>query len=220
MDGNINNSGDNTNLNYSKYYSNNYFNTQWSQNKFCNVENVQEIFNNNDKNSFIDKETNNYFLFSNKDLYQKQFDNYSNGIQLYYRLIEQNEDTSNEYSDKIKINKLTPILIQKTENILSTLLFITLDQNHDFRGGRTAGTDSWVTVRKSNLIKKISLENEQEIKEPFDNPYLTTLINTSFSGHKSIIGILMIDDKNLNILQNSLEYLDDNKKINISKIMQ
>jgi len=102
---------------------------------------------------------------------------------------------------------------------LSTLLFITLDQNHDFRGNRTSGSDSWVTIKNPAYITKIPPSRPAFIDFPMDNPYLNTLVNTTFSGLKSLFGLLVIDEENNNKLTAEGSNYYQNNKLKINEIM-
>lgn len=203
----------------------NYFTTKWSQDLLCKPRDVQNIYSIEERGSIIDDSTNTFLLTS--DGYEDQHNELSNDLQLYYTLLSKsgNEETTEmgnkKTQDLIQLRELTPILIQRTDSILTTLLFITLDQNHDFRGGRTAGTDSWVIVKKPTLIKRMKLEPGQSIDSPFDNSYLSTLVNTTFSGHKSIIGLLVLNEEDMNRISTVSAFFNrEQGKLNVQNIMK
>jgi hypothetical protein len=187
---------------------NNYFITKMSTNLVCDSKTVTELFGNS-----IHVDDDNVDLIFDNTNYENEHEEYANNLQLYYTLLKKNEPESRS-DNLVNIRTLTPILIQKTDNILSTLLFITLDQNHDFRGGRTAGSDSWVTVKTPTFITKVEqIAADKPIEFPMNNSYLSTLINTSFSGLKSLIGLLVVEG------EDNIPDLMENGKLNITKIM-
>jgi hypothetical protein len=188
---------------------NNYFETSISNDLICNPDDVIQMYKEPDS---IYKNDDNELIFGNKQ-FEDHHTKYANKLQLYYTLLK--KETVGEDQDLINIRELTPVLIQRTEGILSTLLFITLDQNHDYRGGRTSGSDSWVTVKSPTFITKIK-RGQTGIDFPMNNEYLNTLVNTSFSGLKSIIGLLIMDDVNNTIFEN--DYFE-NGKLNITEIL-
>ena len=227
--------------------NNNYFITTWSQDLLCKPEVVQDIYGIKDRGSFLDDVENTLVLTS--DGYEEQHHELANSLQLYYTLLpkkSKDENGSEEAEGEVavseeatgevavseeavgeldhmnKLLEMTPVLVQRTDSILTTLLFITLDQNHDFRGGRTVGTDSWVVLKNPALIKRMKLEPGQSIEEPFDNSYLSTLVNTTFSGHNSIIGLLVLNEEDMNLLltsESASMYFDETDNLNFQKIM-
>ena len=194
---------------------NNYFTTSWNQNIICDIESVQDIFKM--KGSSIINDVNESYQILNNN-YEGMHNQYANNIQLYYSLLSKKTDSSIE-TDFIPLRKLTPVLIQRTDNILNVLLYMMLDQNHDFRGPRTTGTDSWVSIKKPTLITKNKFtETNNVIPDPFDNSYQSILVNTTFSGLKSIIGLIVMDDESDELLKaNPLYY--NNNTLNIHDLM-
>lgn len=200
---------------------NNYFTTSLSTSLVCDENTVINIYDES-RSSYVDEDSSELIFNSNQ--YEEEHNKYSNKLQLYYSLLKQNKQEStenlNENTNLINIRNLTPLLVQRTESILSTLLFIALDQNHDFRGGRTAGSDSWVTVKNPTFISTIRSSNEGTVIDyPMNNSYLNTLVNTSFSGLKSLIGLLVIDIDDAIKLEEMSKYIKDGK-IDINEIMK
>ena len=123
--------------------------------------------------------------------------------------------------ERIDITSITPIYLQKCENIMTTLFFMPLDQCHDFRGGRTSGSTSWVTEISKGVLKK-DVELEQLTagitENIYSNDFMNTLVKTSFSGKQGIVGIIIIGDDSFQLLNNSAEY-KTGVNLNIQKIM-
>ena len=207
-----------------------YFYHTWNKLLLCNLNDVSDTFNidiNNTENA-------NIYVYNNElNDFKKQHDEYGNSLQNYYIVSEQlpqkSLSQSNEIGDtvRIKINELTPFYMQKCENIMSTLLFMTLDQCHDFRGGRTSGSGSWVTETKkgqlSNMVNTTLLNTEFGITDNiYTNEFMNTLVKTSFSGKKNVVGILVVNEESFQVLINNSEYstlVNNKKEINIQKIM-
>ena len=204
------------------YNPENYFITRISTNLVCNEDTVVEIYKEPLQYLPHPDNTENYDLILSPEKYEKEHDEYANQLQLYYTLLKKPVDPLPDAGRLINIRNLTPILIQRTEGILSTLLFITLDQNHDFRGGRTAGSDSWVTVKKPTFVSKVkSIDETTNIPLPMSNSYLNTLVNTSFSGLNSLIGLLIIDDEHYEALSSTnTKYFDTKTKKIKNEIME
>ena len=207
-----------------------YFYHTWNKLLLCNLNDVSETFNTDISN----KENANIYVFNNElNDFKKQHEEYGNSLQNYYNISEQltrsETNISNELGEqvRIKINELTPIYIQKCENIMSTLLFMTLDQCHDFRGGRTSGSGSWVTDTKkgqlSNIVNTSLLNSEIGITDNiYTNEFMNTLVKTSFSGKKNVVGLMVISEESYQILINNNEYsleINGKKEINIQQIM-
>lgn len=191
----------------------NYFKTKWSSSLLCNDEVFQTIYNDS---GYLDD---NGLVLTNDD-YEDKHNKFANILQQYYTLYKKTDQYKSDNSSLVSLRELTPVLLQRTEGILSTLLFITLDQNHDFRGGRTAGSESWVTVKNSTFVGKASWVNNK-FEYPLNNTYLNTLVNTSFSGLKSIIGLLIINDEFIQNLVSSTDFYNQTEdKLNILSIMQ
>ena len=163
------------------------------------------IWNNQLKNS-PDENCSNFFDEHNK---------YGNSLQNYYTVINQSGNLTENWrsNDRINIVDITPVYVQKCENIMSTLLFMPLDQCHDFRGGRTANSSSWVTTTQKDVLK--TNVNQVDIQRGitsniYTNGFMNTLVNTSFSGLKNIVGILVISDYSLKILEQSTFFVNGN----------
>jgi hypothetical protein len=104
---------------------------------------------------------------------------------------------------------------------MTTLLFMPLDQCHDFRGSRTSGSSSWVTEISKGVLKKDV--NEEQLtdgitKNIYSNDFMNTLVKTSFSGKQGIVGIMVIGDDSFQLLSNSTEYKNGDD-LDIQKIM-
>jgi hypothetical protein len=114
-----------------------------------------------------------------------------------------------------KLLELTPLYLQKTDSILNTLLFMCLDQGHDFHDGsaRTKTNDgkpTWVDLdfngkgylnkipqdTFNNILNeengKISISSEN-IFGKYD--FIKGLLNTTFSGGNGTYGLVVVDDK-------------------------
>lgn len=129
-----------------------YFYHTWNKLLLCNLTDVVEAFHINNSNESIP----NIYVFNN-DLtddvsnfsnFETQHNEYGNSLQNYYTIVNQTTksiDPDWRDKDRISITSITPIYLQKCENIMTTLFFMPLDQCHDFRGGRTSGSTSWVT---------------------------------------------------------------------------
>ncbi len=203
-----------------------YFYHTWNKLLLCNLNDVSEAFHINNSND-LDQ---NIYIFNNdlKDIhtdcsnFEKQHNKYGNSLQNYYTIVKQTSNIDSNWKEKERINitDITPIYLQKCENIMTTLLFMPLDQCHDFRGGRTTGSTSWVTEISKGILKK-DVDGEQLTQgiteNIYSNDFMNTLVRTSFSGKQNIVGILIIGDDSLQLL-NSSEYKTGND-LDIQKIM-
>jgi hypothetical protein len=203
-----------------------YFYHTWPSFLFENTEDVKEVFhidNSRDDNIFI---WNNQLNSSNTNEkctnFLEQHSKYGNSLQNYYTVVNQtgNLPESWQSTDRMNITDITPIYLQKCENIMTTLLFMPLDQCHDFRGGRTSDSTSWVTMSKKGVLK--SNVKEQYIQQGitsniYSNNFMNTLVNTSFSGMKDIVGIMVISDNSLQLLKQSEYFV--NETLNFQNIM-
>ena len=155
----------------------------------------------------------------------EQFDEYGNNLQMYFDLIDKTKEPVDEAS-KNKLTSLTPILLQKMDNIIAYMLFMCLDQGHDFHagGGRGASPGNWVSenyIMNTSRLNTINLtlsQNTQKIPYPCNTEFIQGLINTSFCGGKSVYGILVGNYDDLNFLETSTNYGLDNK-LDIQKIL-
>ncbi len=115
----------------------------------------------------------------------------------------------------IKLLDLTPVCLQNTDNILTTLIFMCLDQGHDFRdgGSRTLiGRDrGWVDADYNNdsyLNKLTSSQlsqltpiiggdgndlNPEQIFGQYE--FMTGLLKTTFAESNGAFGIVLIEDE-------------------------
>jgi len=156
---------------------------------------------------------------------QDQFNEYGNNLQMYFDLIDKTKEQIDERS-KNKLTSLTPILLQKTDNILAYMLFMGLDQGHDFHagGGRGASPGNWVSenyIMNNSRLNSINLtlsQKTQKIPFPCNTEFIQGLINTSFCGGRSVYGILVGNYDDLTLLELSTNYGIDNK-LDIQKIM-
>jgi hypothetical protein len=199
-----------------------YFYHTWNKRLMCNVEDVKEAFHINDNkiNIYISNEESN----NNCNNFSVQHNKYGNSLQNYYDIIEQTQYLQTNWRDQERINitNLTPIYLQKCENIMTTMLFMPLDQCHDFRGGRTTGSSSWVTeISKGTLMKDINVSLENGITDNlYSNDFMNTLVKTSFSGKKNIVGIMVIgDDSMKTLLSDGSPFKISEDSIDIQKIM-
>jgi len=205
-----------------------YFYHTWPSFLFDKTANVKEVFHIDDSNVEKDENIyvwNNQLNNSGNENFTNFFDQhnkYGNSLQNYYTVVNQSGNLPENWtsSDRINISDITPIYLQKCENIMSTLLFMPLDQCHDFRGGRTADSTSWVTMSRKGVLK--SSVTPQEIQQGitsdiYSNDFMNTLVNTSFSGIKDIVGIMVIGDDSFKLLQQSEFFVDEN--INFQNIM-
>ena len=204
-----------------------YFYHTWNKLLMCNLNDVAENFHINNSND-LDP---NIYVFNNdlKDVksncsnFETQHHKYGNSLQNYYTIVNQTTgsiDPNWKEMERIDITSITPIYLQKCENIMTTLLFMPLDQCHDFRGGRTSGSSSWVTEISKGVLKKdvdVDLLTEGITENIYSNDFMNTLVKTSFSGKQGIVGIMIIGDDSFKLLDNSEYKNGDN--LDIQKIM-
>lgn len=124
-----------------------------------------------------------------------------------------------EEKKEIPLLDLTPVCLQNTNNVMNTLLFMCLDQGHDFRdtSDRTnvAGTKAWInadiSIREEagkvvylNKVSKDEFETNYAPNED-DNiidaskifgqyDFVKGLINTTFAGGDGVFGLVVIED--------------------------
>ena len=204
-----------------------YFYHKWNKLLLCNLNDVSEIFHINNSNDLEP----NIYVFNNdlKDVnsrcsnFETQHNKYGNSLQNYYTIVNQtaeNVDSDWKEKERINITSITPIYLQKCENIMTTLLFMPLDQCHDFRGGRTSGSSSWVTEISTGTLKK-DVDVAKLVAGISDNLYsndfMNTSVKTSFSGKQGVVGIMVIGDSSLELL-NTSEYKKGND-LDFQKIM-
>jgi len=206
-----------------------YFYHTWNKLLLCNLTDVAETFHINNSND-LDP---NIYVFNN-DLkddtvskfsdFETQHKEYGNSLQNYYTIVNQNPtgiEPDWKEKERINITNITPIYLQKCENIMTALFFMPLDQCHDFRGGRTSGSTSWVTETSKGVLKKdVDLEQLTTgiTDNIYSNDFMNTLVKTSFSGKRGIVGIMVIGDDSFQLLNNSTEYKKDGN-LDIQKIM-
>jgi len=204
-----------------------YFYHTWNKLLLCNLNDVAETFHINTSND-LDP---NIYVFNNdlKDVksncsnFETQHHKYGNSLQNYYRVVNQTSESIHpnwKEMERIDITSITPIYLQKCENIMTTLFFMPLDQCHDFRGGRTSGSSSWVTEISKGVLKK-DVDGEELLEgiteNIYSNDFMNTLVKTSFSGKQGIVGIMIIGDDSFQLLSNSEYKNGDN--LDIQKIM-
>ena len=205
-----------------------YFYHTWNKLLLCNLNDVSEIFHINNSNDL----DHNIYVFNNslKDVksncsnFETQHHKYGNSLQNYYTIVNQNPASipaNWKEMERIDITNITPIYLQKCENIMTTLLFMPLDQCHDFRGGRTSGSTSWVTEISKGILKK-DVDDEQLAEgiteNIYSNDFMNTLVKTSFSGKQGIVGIMVIGDDSFKLLNSSAEYKNGDN-LDIPKLM-
>jgi hypothetical protein len=205
-----------------------YFYHTWNKLLLCILKDVAETFHINNSND-LDP---NIYVFNN-DLkddiskfsdFETQHKEYGNSLQNYYTIVKQTTKSIDPLwkdKERIDITSITPIYLQKCENIMTTLFFMPLDQCHDFRGGRTSGSTSWVTEISKGVLKKDV--NEEQLTagitaDIYSNNFMNTLVKTSFSGKQGIVGIMVIGDYSFQLLNNSAEYKTGDN-LNIQKII-
>ncbi len=121
-------------------------------------------------------------------------------------------------TQKISLLDLTPVCLQNTNNIMNTLIFMCLDQGHDFRdkSNRTLnkGNRGWVDIdyRGAGYLNKISEEvlsryapneGDNKIESPQifgKQQFVTGLINTTFKGGNGTYGLVIVDDEYYNTI--------------------
>jgi hypothetical protein len=124
-----------------------------------------------------------------------------------------------------KLLDVTPVLVQDTASILNTLIFMCLDQGHDFRAGdsRTTTSDgcsTWVDpdfyvdkkicylnkIKKQNFndnyISSIASSSSGTVTISSDlifgkNEFIKGLLNTTFVGGNSNYGFVVVEDSEL-----------------------
>jgi hypothetical protein len=148
---------------------------------------------------------------------------------------------TNENETNIPLLDLTPIYLQNTNNIINSLIFMNLDQGHDFHDGSartktSSGNSTWVDldVKGKGFINQIK-RSIFNIKYPDGNNILTSAkgeifgnsdfikgsLNTTFVGGNGAYGFVVIDDENLQKHNNSNISIEKNiievikKNINI-----
>ena len=176
---------------------------------------------------YIDK--NSGFNYGNDEpiTVEQQLNEYGNQLQMYYNFIDKTHEIN--ASSINKLTSLTPVFVQKTENILGYSLFMCLDQGHDFHAGfgRGSSPGNWVSenyIISNSKINNIILQMNQtsqrslEIISPCDTEFIQGLINTSFCGGKSVYGILIGNEDTINILLTSRNYSVEGN-LDIQKIM-
>ena len=201
-----------------------YFYHTWNKLLLCDLKDTEEVFHiHNDSNNLEE----NIYIYNKQSVdFETQHKKYGNSLQNYYMVVPQTGTIDvNGWKDeeRININNITPILLQKCDNIMTTLLFMPLDQCHDFRGGRTVGSSSWVTETSKGVLKKdVDVEDVANgISENlYSNNFMNTLVKTSFSGKQNVIGIMVIgDDSYQTLLSAESEYKIDADSLDIQKIM-
>ena len=205
-----------------------YFYHTWNKLLLCNLNDVAETFHINTSND-LDP---NIYVFNNnlKDVksncsnFETQHHKYGNSLQNYYTIVNQTSegiDPNWKEMERIDITSITPIYLQKCENIMTALFFMPLDQCHDFRGGRTSGSSSWVTEISKGILKK-DVDEQQLVEgitsDIYSNDFMNTLVKTSFSGKQGIVGIMVIGDDSFQLLSNNSEYKNGDN-LDIQKIM-
>lgn len=201
-----------------------YFYHTWNKLLLCDLKDTEEVFHiYNDSNNL---EENIYIYNKQSRDFETQHKKYGNSLQNYYTVVPQTgtiDINGWKEEERININNVTPILLQKCDNIMTTLLFMPLDQCHDFRGGRTVGSSSWVTETAKGILKKdVDVEDVANgISENlYSNNFMNTLVKTSFSGKQNVIGIMVIgDDSYQTLLSSESEYKMDANSLDIQKIM-
>ena len=126
-----------------------------------------------------------------------------------------------------KINSLTSLYVQSEEQILMTMLFIHLDQNHDFhvesRGSLpyTSSKNIYKDYEHTIIANINSSENNSfTLNNPFNNLWLQSSIRTSFYGGESVYGILYMNENTFNYLKIEPDYKkEDDNGIDLEKIM-
>jgi len=120
---------------------------------------------------------------------------------------------------QIPLLNLTPIYLQNTDNILNTLIFMDLDQGHDFHDGSartktSSGLSTWVDLDVKgkgfiNQIKKTIFNDKYKDRvEPHvltsangeifgNNDFIKGSLNTTFVGGNGAYGFVVLEDEDL-----------------------
>ncbi len=205
-----------------------YFYHTWNKLLLCDLNDTKEVFHiQNDENTMQP----NIYIY-NKQVegeyndFEAMHKKYGNSLQNYYNVIPQTGSVTPgawKEEERININNITPILQQKCDSIMTTLLFMPLDQCHDFRGGRTVGSASWVTETAKGVLKKdVDIDSIANgiTENLYSNDFMNTLVKTSFSGKQNIIGIMVIgDDSHQALLSAESQYKTGASDLDIQKIM-
>ena len=200
-----------------------YFYHTWNKLLLCDLNDAEEVFHIRNDKDLVE----NIYIHNKLTLdYETQHKKYGNSLQNYYKVIPQTGIINvNEWKEeeRINVNNITPVLLQKCDNIMTTLLFMPLDQCHDFRGGRTSGSSSWVTETSKGILKKdVDIEDIANgiTENLYSNDFMNTLVKTSFSGKQNIIGIMVIgDDSYQTLMSTESEYKIGENILDIQKIM-
>ncbi len=201
-----------------------YFYHTWNKLLLCDLNDAAEIFKIQNDGNDLEPNIYIYNKQSSND-FETQHNKYGNSLQNYYNVIPQLGNVSSGWKEeeRININNITPVLLQKCDNIMTTLLFMPLDQCHDFRGGRTTGSASWVTeISKGVLKKDVDIDDVANgITENLNsNDFMNTLVKTSFSGKQNIVGIMVIgDDSHETLLSSESTFKLNATTLDIQKIM-
>ena len=201
-----------------------YFYHTWNKLLLCDLNDAAEIFKIQNDGNDLEPNIYIYNKQSTND-FETQHNKYGNSLQNYYNVIPQLGNVSSQWKEeeRININNITPVLLQKCDNIMTTLLFMPLDQCHDFRGGRTTGSASWVTeISKGVLKKDVDIDDVANgITENLNsNDFMNTLVKTSFSGKQNIVGIMVIgDDSHEALLSSESTFKLNATTLDIQKIM-
>lgn len=159
------------------------------------------------------------------------------------------ENNIEEEDDNIKIDEanlipilnLTPIYLQNTKNIVNNLIFMNLDQGHDFHDGSSRtktndGKSTWVDLDikgkgflnqiKKNIFKeKYNEDNKEKYNEENkvytmnseeifgENEFIKGSLNTTFVGGCGPYGFVVIEDTYLNKQSDDIKININNKII-------
>jgi hypothetical protein len=135
-------------------------------------------------------------------------------------------------STKIPLLNLTPIYLQNTDSILNTLIFMNLDQGHDFHDGsaRTktnSGLSTWVDLdfKGKGFLNQISrnIFNSTYRNGTYNltsneifgkNDFIKGSLNTTFIGGSGAYAFVVIDDENLKKIDGTPEekFVDEIKR--------
>lgn len=124
-----------------------------------------------------------------------------------------------EEKHEISLLNLTPVCLQNTNNIMNTLLFMSLDQGHDFRDNsdrtNVNGIKAWInadiSIREETgkvvYLNKVPKKDFEENYAPNtgDNSidaskifgqydFVKGLINTTFFGGNGVFGLVVVED--------------------------
>lgn len=154
-----------------------YFNQKWDKILFENPNKASDVFN------FNIPEEEEYIYIDHKNLKNSKFDtlymenNFANKLQFYYNYLDVNPQIEEKMiGDKTckNILSLSPFYVQTVERLLMVMIFIHLDQCHDFldsgRGASKYALNEYIYTDYDRVIRNFDY-GEFESKEDTENNY-------------------------------------------------